>query len=122
MATCELCCQLGRLFTRRCQNRTSGAGKRRAPLPVRASFPEGPYPSCLVVMMVPLLMVVRTGRILGLSAAWFPMMPATGLAQNQAAPEVAGKLCQFLWQRHGLIEVSEEIVERRAFSHDSPHQ
>ena len=72
--------------------------------------------------MVRVTMVVRTGRILGLSTAWFPIMPATGLAQNEAAPEVAGQLCQFLWQRHGLIEVGQEIVERWAFSHDSLHQ
>ena len=52
----------------------------RTPLPGRASFLEGPYPSCLVVMLVPLPLVVRTGRILGLSATWFPVMPATGLA------------------------------------------
>jgi hypothetical protein len=64
-------------------------------------------------------MVVRTGRIVGLSAAWLAMMAATGLAQNHTAPEVARKLGKFLLRRHRLIKVGQEIAYRWAFSHGS---
>jgi hypothetical protein len=68
-----------------------------------------------------MVMVVRTGRILGLSAAWLAMMPTAGLAQNNTAPQVARELGKFLLQRHGLIKVGQEIVHQQAFSHGLLH-
>jgi hypothetical protein len=64
---------------------------------------------------------IRTGRTRDLSAARLPMMPTTGLAEHKTTPEVAGELGELLRQRHGLIEIGQEVIDRRGFSHGSPH-
>jgi hypothetical protein len=72
-------------------------------------------------MMVRMAVVVRTGRILDLSAAWLAMMPTTGLAEHNTTPQVARELGKLLRQWHRLVKVGQDSTDRRAFCHGSPH-
>lgn len=73
----------------------------------------------MVVVVVTMGMVgaVRTGRRRDHSAAWLPWVAAAVLAQQHAPPHVARQLAQFLGQRHGLIEIGEEVAGGRSVRH-----
>ena len=60
---------------------------------------------------------VRTGRMVSLSAPWLTMMPTTGLAEHDPPPEVASQLGELFREWHGLIEVGEEITEQGSAIH-----
>ncbi len=62
-------------------------------------------------VMIWMGMAIRTGWMIGFSAAWFAVVPTTILAQDHAPPEVAGQLTQFFGQGHWLIEVRQEITQ-----------
>jgi len=44
------------------------------------------------MVMIGVGVTVRTGRVIGLSAAWLAMVPTAGLPQNDASPDIAGEL------------------------------
>ena len=54
---------------------------------------------------------VRTGRVVNSSAARFPRMPTTGLAQRHAPPQVSHQFAKLLAQRHRLIKVGQDISQ-----------
>jgi hypothetical protein len=58
-----------------------------------------------------LAMAVRTGRVIGHSAARLTMMAAAALAQQHTAPEVARELVQLFGQWHWLVEVGQEVAK-----------
>ncbi len=64
-----------------------------------------------MVLIMRVMLTIRTGRSAPHSAPWLTRVPATGLAQSHPSPEVARKLTQFLWKRHGLIEIGQELTK-----------
>jgi len=57
-------------------------------------------------MVMPFMrVVVRTGRVISLSAARLAVIAAARLAQRDTTPEVAGQFVELLRQGHRLIEV-----------------
>jgi hypothetical protein len=64
----------------------------------------------MIVMRVG--MTIRTGRCAAPhSAARFTRVPATRLAQSHPSPQVARELPHFLWKRHRLIEIGQELTK-----------
>jgi len=63
----------------------------------------------MVMLIMRVMMTIRTGWCAPHSAAWFPRVPATALAQSHPSPEVARELPHFLWQGHRLIEIGQEL-------------
>src|SRR5262245_218468 len=74
----------------------------------------------LVVVMVTVFvaMAVRTGRIVGHSAARLTMIAAAILAQHHAAPEVAREFVELFGQRHWLVKIGQEVTKRLSLRHD----
>src|SRR5690606_22452985 len=71
---------------------------------------------CGLVVMVGMIVSVlaRTGQVIDLSTARFAGMAAAILTKRDAPPEVAGQFIQLLGQRHRLVEIGQEVPERRA--------
>jgi hypothetical protein len=57
------------------------------------------------------LVAIRTGWLIHLSAARLAGMPAARLTQRHSAPQIARELAQLLGQGHRLIEVGQEITQ-----------
>jgi hypothetical protein len=67
--------------------------------------------------MIVMVMVARTGRVIGLSAAGFAVVATAGLAQHHAPPQVACQFGYLLMYRHRLIEVGQNIAELWSLRH-----
>jgi hypothetical protein len=65
----------------------------------------------IVLIMMAMIVGLRTGGILDLSTTWLTIVAAAVLAQYHAAPQVARQLVQLFGQRHGLVQVGEEVAE-----------
>ena len=57
---------------------------------------------------------IRPGWLTNPSAPRLAEVPAAILPQCDAPPEVAGKLAELLGERHRLIEVGQEVTDRRS--------
>jgi hypothetical protein len=76
------------------------------------------HPSVSVMMLVmSVLMTIRTGQCAAHSAAWLTWMSATGLAQRHPPPEVGREFAHFLWKRHRLIEIGQELPKHSSSCH-----
>jgi hypothetical protein len=72
----------------------------------------------MMMLIMSVVMNVRTGRCAAPhSAPWFTWVPATRLAQSHASPQVARELPHFLWQRHRLIEIGQELTKDNSSCH-----
>src|SRR5215216_2921110 len=67
------------------------------------------------VLMV--VFLIRTGRVIGLSAARLAVIAATSLPQHHSAPQITRQFSQFLGQRHGLVEIGQKVAEAGALCH-----
>jgi len=65
----------------------------------------------MMMLIMKVVMTIRTGRRAPHSAPRFAWVPATRLAQSHASPQVARELPHFLWQRHRLIEIGQELTK-----------
>src|SRR5262249_28635468 len=70
----------------------------------------------MVVCMI-VGVAVRTGRMLGHSAAGLAVVAAAVLAQRHAAPQVARQLAELLRQRHRLVQIGEKVAVRGPVAH-----
>jgi hypothetical protein len=57
------------------------------------------------------LVAIRTGRLIHLSATRLAGVPATPLAQRHSPPQIARELAQLLAPAHRLIQVGQEITQ-----------
>jgi hypothetical protein len=72
----------------------------------------------MMMLVMRVVMTIRTGRCAAPhSATRFTRVAATGLAQSHAAPQVARELPQFLWKRHRLIEIGQELTKDLSSCH-----
>ena len=55
--------------------------------------------------------LARTGRVVDGSTAGLAGMAAAGLAQNDAAPQVADQHGQLLANGHGLVHIGDKVLE-----------
>lgn len=62
-------------------------------------------------MWVGMFVFLRTGGVIGLSAARFAVVTATILPQDDPPPQIAGQLEQFFREGHGLVEVRQEVSQ-----------
>jgi hypothetical protein len=65
----------------------------------------------IVLMMVVMIAGLRTGGVFDKSTTRLAVVAAAILAQDHAAPQVARQLVQLFGQRHGLVEVCQEITQ-----------
>jgi hypothetical protein len=67
----------------------------------------------ILMMMVVMMMFVdlRTGGFIDPSTAGLAVVAAAILLEDHAAPKVARQLVQLFVQRHGLVQVGEELTE-----------
>jgi hypothetical protein len=68
----------------------------------------------LVIVLVMVMMMsvgLRTGGIFHKSTTRLAVVAAAILAQHHAAPQVARQLVQLFGQRHGLVQVRQEVAE-----------
>jgi hypothetical protein len=70
-------------------------------------------------MMVPcsMIMITRTGWGIDLSATGLAQMATTVLAQGDPPPQVSDQFGHLVAQRHGLIEIGEQITDGGSLGH-----
>ena len=65
-------------------------------------------------------MLVRTGRDANFSAPRLAVMAAAVLAQDDSPPQVTRQLEKLFGQRHGLVEIGQEITKGLVLHRFSP--
>ena len=65
----------------------------------------------VVVMMVMMSVGLRTGGVLDPSTPGLAVVAAAILFQDHTPPQVARQLVQLFGQRHGLVQVGQELTE-----------
>src|SRR5688572_18387725 len=65
----------------------------------------------IVLMMVMMIVGLRTGGVFHNSTTRLAVVAAAVLTQDHATPQVARQLVQLFGQRHGLVQVGQEVTE-----------
>jgi hypothetical protein len=66
-------------------------------------------------MMV--MILIRTGWVIGLSATRLAVIAATCLPQHYSAPQITSQFGQFLGQWHRLVEIGQKVAEAGTLCH-----
>jgi hypothetical protein len=96
--------------------RVEQASTRKSANDKAISFRNADFISVLVLIVsvqigMCVMIFARTGRVFDLSASGFAVVPATGLLQDDPPPQVPRQLVELFGERHGLIEIGQEVLE-----------